>query len=407
MGAEAEMKEWTKQNHMTLCRGHDLTCTSVALDNSNGGKTAYSASKDNSILMWDVERQIKIHSIVPRWDRTDSQFTRNSGEVLAMDASDDGRYLAVGGRDAAVRIYDVRQQQHPRSSVATNTQTTTIQMKGLIHTFEGHKGPITALTFRTQSSQLFSGSSDRCIRHYNLQELSYIETLYGHQASITGLSCHGLHTEMPFSVGRDRTARAWKIAEDTHLIFRGGAKVSNADCVAALRDEWFLTGHDDGLLALWTTGRKRAVASVKESHGVDKGLGRGVGCCDVLGESDLALTGSNDGYIRVWKASTRKISDERGLVLLQKIPVHGYVNDIAIGPEGKFCVAAIGQEPRLGRWDRVPRAKNRFAIIQLKEDNDDSLAAESDKDGEKEDVENENSNGLDDSESEEEEGNSS
>jgi len=186
--------------------------------------------------------------------------------------------------------------------------------------------------------------------------------------------------------------------------------VSNADCVAALRDEWFLTGHDDGLLALWTTGRKRAVASVKESHGVDKGLGRGVGCCDVLGESDLALTGSNDGYIRVWKASTGKTSNERGLEPLQKVPVHGYVNDIAIGPQGKFCVAALGQEPRLGRWDRVPRAKNRFAIIQLKKDNGDSLAAAGDKEGEKEEeeeVENNNGDGVDDCDSEEEEGNSS
>ncbi len=36
-----------------------------------------------------------------------------------------------------------------------------------------------------------------------------------------------------------------------------------------------------------------------------------------------------------------------------------------MGPGGKFAVAAIGQEPRMGRWDRVPRAKNRFAIIQL------------------------------------------
>ena len=45
--------------------------------------------------------------------------------------------------------------------------------------------------------------------------------------------------------------------------------------------------------------------------------------------------------------------------------MHGHINSIAMGPGGKFCVAAIGQEPRLGRWDRVPRAKNRFAIVRL------------------------------------------
>ena len=70
--------------------------------------------------------------------------------------------------------------------------------------------------------------------------------------------------------------------------------------------------------------------------------------------------------------------DERGLEPLEKIPIHGFINGIAIGPRARFCVAAVGQEPRLGRWDRVPRAKNRLAIISLRtgtvdENEDDEL----------------------------------
>jgi ribosomal RNA-processing protein 9 len=49
-----------------------------------------------------------------------------------------------------------------------------------------------------------------------------------------------------------------------------------------------------------------------------------------------------------------------------------------MGPGGKFCVAAVGQEPRLGRWDRVPRAKNRFAIIKLSGADENSASSESD-----------------------------
>ena len=56
---------------------------------------------------------------------------------------------------------------------------------------------------------------------------------------------------------------------------------------------------------------------------------------------------------------------DAGIKELESIPVHGHINSIAMGPGGKFCVAAVGQEPRLGRWDRVPRAKNRFAVIRL------------------------------------------
>ena len=56
---------------------------------------------------------------------------------------------------------------------------------------------------------------------------------------------------------------------------------------------------------------------------------------------------------------------------LKSIPLSGYLNGIAVGPKARFCVAACGQEPKLGRWHRVPKAKNRLAIVQMRWDNDD------------------------------------
>ena len=64
--------------------------------------------------------------------------------------------------------------------------------------------------------------------------------------------------------------------------------------------------------------------------------------------------------------------DSRGFEAINKIPLLGYVNGIAIGPRARFCVVASGQEPRLGRWNRVAKAKNRFGIVRLRS-SDDSL----------------------------------
>jgi ribosomal RNA-processing protein 9 len=351
--SEQQAKIWVDKSHIKLCRGHDLTPTCVAL-HSTTGAVAYSASKDNSILMWDVESQTRLHTIVPKWNPKTCDYTRNSGEVLAMAASDDGRYLAIGGRDCTVKVYDVRHKKNNE-----------VGIRGLVTTFEGHKGPVNALAFRSQSLQLFSGSEDRCIRHYNLEEVAYVETLYGHQAAVTGISCCGIRRAMPFSVARDRTARAWKLEEETHMIYRGGSKLSSADCISAIKDDWFLTGHDDGVLSLWLKDKKRPVCTIANAHGTYKNLPRGIQCCSSLGGSDFTVTGSNDGYLRLWNVSTGETNEERSVKEIGKVPIHGYINDIAIGPKGRFCVAAIGQEPRLGRWDRVSRAKNRFAIIQL------------------------------------------
>jgi hypothetical protein len=62
--------------------------------------------------------------------------------------------------------------------------------------------------------------------------------------------------------------------------------------------------------------------------------------------------------------------DSRGLEEINKIPLMGYINGIAIGPRARFCVVASGQEPRLGRWNRVAKAKNRFGIVRLRSQED-------------------------------------
>ena len=422
--AEAEAKSWIESGRVNMWRGHDLTATCVAL--RGDGERALSGSKDNSVILWDVETEKKMGFLCESFRKRQSRSTnsgggsdgtvrnRNDGEVLAVAYADDGRYAAIGKRDATVVIYDVR-----LSSGTANTS----DGRGVVAEFKGHKGPVTSLAFRSQSNQLFSASEDRCIRyvykrgivcvcvcvcvyaslpvfvftpisntvttlfsiltpiclvtthshdycrHYSLDEMAYLETLYGHQAAVTAIDCH--RKERPLSVGRDRTARGWKLTEDTHLIFRGGASVSAADCLTLVRDDWFVTGHDDGNLSMWYTEKKRAVATIGNAHGVDpsSSTGRGVQCLDSLKSSDLAVSGSYDGYLRFWRVLTGQIVNERDIRSVGKVPVHGFINSVSVGPKARFCLVAVGQEPRLGRWLRVPRAKNRIGLVRLRDEN--------------------------------------
>lgn len=379
----ASFRSFVDGGVVSLHRGHDLTATAVALHRPSGS-TAYSGSKDNSIFMWDVERGTKTATLCPQFKKgknkqtqegnnstKQSQAHRADGEVLALAASDDGRYLAAGHRDATIKIYDVRVAG--KGSAGASVVATT---------FTGHKGPIASLSFRPGTLQLFTASDDRCIRHYNLEEMAYVETLYGHQAGVTAVSCP--RRERPVSAGRDRTVRSWKLAEETHLIYRPGGRVSSADCVSAVSDGWFLSGHDDGHLSLWNVDKKRPVGTVESAHGhaAETSLPRGITSVDALAGSDVAVTGSSDGYARFWNVKTDDYdNDERGLEPLGRIPLHGFINDIALGPRARFCVATIGQEPRLGRWERVAKAKNRFAIVRMrKEDEDDGEEDDGDMD---------------------------
>mmetsp|Transcript_36191 Transcript_36191/g.76064 ORF Transcript_36191/g.76064 Transcript_36191/m.76064 type:complete len:539 (+) Transcript_36191:153-1769(+) len=355
-GASAEdyAKSWLDAKYVTYHRGHDLTPTSVAL--SQDGHTAFSGAKDGSLVMWNVDEGRKMSSVLPavKHGGETNNNNRNQREILAIATSDDDRYLAVGGRDNCVRIFDIRTLGKSTTNAASP-----------ITTLAGHKKAVTSLAFRSRSLDLYSGSEDRCIRRYDLNAMTYVETLYGHQSAIVGMDC--ANKNRPVTIARDRTVRVWKVEEDSHLVFRPGGDVGSAECVSAVRDGWFATGHDDGRLSLWKEEKKRPVGdAIVAAHGGASGVTRSVMCCDALGLSDVLATGSNDGYLRLWRVSTE--DKGAGIKPLDTVPVHGHINSIAMGPGGKFCVAAVGQEPRLGRWDRVPRAKNRFAIIRLKVD---------------------------------------
>lgn len=143
---ESDGKDWISAGHVKLLRGHDLTPTCVALQAS--GEKAISGSKDQSVILWDVEHERRDTTLCKPWKRQeDPDVARTLGEVLSVACSDDCRYAAVGRRDATVSIFDIRAGKN-----------------NLVKTFTGHKGPITCLGFRKQSLQMFSGSDDRCIR---------------------------------------------------------------------------------------------------------------------------------------------------------------------------------------------------------------------------------------------------
>ena len=134
--------------------------------------------------------------------------------------------------------------------------------------------------------------------------MAYIETLYGHQAGVVALDCSNKE-QTPVSVGRDRTARVWKLAQDSHLIFRGGARLYPAESLAVLTTLSFLTGHEqDGTLCLWNANRKKAVACIHGAHHLVGGQYCGVSSLAACQQSDFAVSGSNDGYLRLWKVSS-------------------------------------------------------------------------------------------------------
>ena len=245
------------------------------------------------------------------------------------------RTLLTGGGDARVLVWDLR----------TN---------GVVKCLGGHRKRVTSLALRRDApaAEAYSGSSDRCVRVWNVAQRGFVETLFGHQEGITALDAVGEQSLV--SAGEDRTLRLWKVDEETQLVFGGGS--SPLDAVAMLSPTSFVAGAQDGTLSLWSSMRKRPLATLPTAHGLGGALTGGAPCWITAlaapPHSDVVLSGSCDGALRFWHADDAG----RSLSPIHSVPLTGFVNGIALARSGKFVAAAVGQEHRLGRWFRLPEA---------------------------------------------------
>ncbi|KAK2591358.1 pre-rRNA processing protein [Conoideocrella luteorostrata] len=325
----------------------------------------------------------------------DRNYKRHTATILAVAASPDGKYVVTGGEDKKMIVYDAATLQ---------------PIKVLSH----HRDAITALAFRRGTNQLYSASKDRTVKVWSLDELAYIETLFGHQDHVVDIDA--LAQERCVSVGaRDRTARLWKVMEETQLVFRGGGAdkknlphgvdprsllhEGSMDRIAMIDDDLFVTGSDNGAISLWSLTKKKPVHIQPIAHGLDPTLDplsasaevtpnpdrvvpaatpRWITALRTIPYSDIILSGSWDGHIRVWKLTEDKKKIEHIGILGDfaddydndsvedvpnshgtadsKRPIPGIINDITVfergdrGHDGLCVVAAVAQEHRFGRW---------------------------------------------------------
>tara|TARA_R110002050_G_scaffold240128_1_gene376357 strand:+ start:91 stop:765 length:675 start_codon:yes stop_codon:yes gene_type:complete len=222
-----------------------------------------------------------------------------------------------------------------------------------------------------------------------------------------GLDC--LQRERAVTCGRDSTTRVWKIIEETQLLYKGG-QVGSMDALTLLSPEHWLTGGEDGSVAMWHGKKKKPVIVSRNVDGQAQemcqqmnGLTSSPSSPSLTGESnsgasssgknrgskasivpfeqwitaiaacpltDLAAVGTSSGKLSFWRAHAARDAENCKLEMVRCVSLQGFVNSIAFSRSGEFVVVGLGQEHRLGRWSRQPHARNCLVIIALPKPNE-------------------------------------
>jgi ribosomal RNA-processing protein 9 len=218
--------------------------------------------------------------------------------------------------------------------------------------------------------------------------MAYIDTLFGHVQGCTQVDC--LRKERVITVGEDRTCRLWKVQDETQLLFKGATGSGNIDACCFVNGTTFVTGSQDSSISLWSMFKKRPVYTYKDAHpsnaaeeGREKNIGDGKGddsmtlydsnpcrrwihSLAACANTDLVASGSGNGKINLYKVDPdEKSAADRARPVCEIAGVEGYVNGLAFNNEATVLVAAVGQEPRMGRWDRNKQSKNALFVQKL------------------------------------------
>ena len=200
---------------------------------SPNGLTLASASRDNTIQMWDLS--------------TAKALNNMHDQVDAIAFSPDGRSLAAADSDKNVKQWDAASGQ-------------------VLATLDGHTGKVNCVAFSPDGRVLASGSSDTTIRLWDLSAEKVLRVLQGSDGDVNAIAFSPDGRTLASAVA-DGSIKLFDVASGKIAsTLQGHTKAVNT--VAYSRDGRILaSGSDDTTIVLWDVGTGNAMHTLQGHTG--------------------------------------------------------------------------------------------------------------------------------------------
>ncbi len=324
--------------------GHTSDVNSIAV--SHDGKLMITGSSDSTASLWDINTGQRLRT-----------FTGHTDEISSVAMSPDGRLLVTGGADSMAILWDVNTGKEVRrfanhtsrikavsftpdgNAILVGSQDGTIRLLDRvagqqIQSFTGHTNAVFAIAISEDGKYVLSGSRDGTARLWDRTTGVLVQVFAGHRAWVTAVAF--LPDGRVLTASRDGTARIWDEASGKELNqFIGHTKGIMALALSS-DGQMLLTGSMDNTARIWHTQTTANQNTLTGHNGH-------VNSVAFSPDSRFALTGSNDNTARIWEISTQK--------QVQVLIGHSdSVLSVAYSPDGRYALTG-SRDSTMRLWD--------------------------------------------------------
>ena len=154
---------------------------------------AVSSSRDGTLRIWDLEKGQATRILVG-----------HEGEVLGVELTDEREQRAVSrGADGTLRVWDLTWFRGGGSLFPNLVESPEDRI------LQGHEGAVLDCAFSPDGTLLASGSADRTVRVWNLEEGREVARFEGHMGAVRCVRF--VYDQIVVSGSEDRTLRVWNL----------------------------------------------------------------------------------------------------------------------------------------------------------------------------------------------------
>ncbi|KXN88826.1 putative U3 small nucleolar RNA-associated protein 13 [Leucoagaricus sp. SymC.cos] len=197
-----------------VCEGHAESVGAITLprrrqDGEKSLSFMFTGSQDRTIKMWDLsvlqsymsnpsQKTARCHSL--------TTFKAHDKDINSLDVAPNNRLLVSGSQDRTAKIYEIIYTPSSQISAARG------ELK-LVGTCKGHKRGVWTVKFSPTDRLVATGSGDKTVKLWNLDDFSCIKTFEGHTNSVLRVDFLTMGLQLVTSAS-DGLVKLWNIQDE-------------------------------------------------------------------------------------------------------------------------------------------------------------------------------------------------